>query len=80
MARGWESKSVELQQSAAAEPAQPLRKQATAEEIQQLNRKRTLELSRAKVAHELETAQNPRYQELLKTELAALDKRLVAFK
>lgn len=76
MARGWESKSVELQQSTAAETGKPSKKRLNPEQIQQQNQKRSTQLAVARVRHELETAQNPRYQEMLKAELAVLEKRL----
>ena len=79
MARGWESKSVEEQQSSAKE-GKPSGRPATPQEIERRNQRLSLELTRARVAHELESAQNPRYRELLQTELAALDKRLAALR
>ena len=40
--------------------------------------KRTLELARAKVAHELASSQNPRYSQMLQQSLSELDKKIAA--
>ena len=79
MARGWESKSVEEQQSSAQAEGKKPSQQHTPEQIQRLNSKVSVELARAKVAAELKHSQNPRYQEMLKAELAVLDQRLAEY-
>ena len=79
MARGWESKSVETQIDM-AEPR--TRKRGVAIQVQQPNaldiiRKReSLQLSRTRVLQEINSAQNPRYRELLGKALADLDSNL----
>jgi hypothetical protein len=78
MARGWESKSVEAQIEEREQPlAQPM-KSRTPDQIQQIMEKRTLELARAKVAHELASSQNPRYTQMLRQSLLDLDKKIAA--
>jgi hypothetical protein len=78
MARGWESKSVEAQieenQTATAQPV----KTRTPDQIQHMMEKRTLELARAKVAHELASSRNPRYTQMLQRSLSELDKKIAA--
>jgi hypothetical protein len=76
MARGWESKSVEAQIEENEQViAQPM-KTRTPDQIQQIIEKRTLELARAKVAHELASSQNPRYTQMLQQSLSELDKKI----
>ena len=43
---------------------------------EQVRQKENLLLSRTRVLHDLETAQNPRYQEMLRVALADLENRL----
>ena len=78
MARGWESKSVEAQieekEKAIAKPV----KTSTPDQVQHIIEKRTLELARAKVAHELASSQNPRYSQMLQQSLSDLDKKIAA--
>jgi hypothetical protein len=80
MARGWESKSVEAQiegkEKAFVVPI-PM-KTRTPGQIQHIMEKRTLELARAKVAHELASSQNPRYTQMLQRSLSELDKKIAA--
>jgi hypothetical protein len=78
MARGWESKSVEEQQSTALSTRKSARRQRTPEQVQRLTDRANLELARSKVVTEMKSSQNPRYQELLKAELQALEQRLAA--
>ena len=78
MARGWESKSVEAQIEEKAQAfAQPV-KSRTPDQVQHIMEKRTLELARAKVAHELASSQNPRYTQMLQRYLSELDKKIAA--
>ena len=75
MARGWESKSVEEQQAAAA--ARPeLRQPLTAEQRAIRQQLEALQLSRTRIVHQLEAAQNPRHRQVLENALAELDSRL----
>jgi hypothetical protein len=78
MARGWESKSVEAQIEENAQAiARPV-KARTSDQVQHIMEKRTLELARAKVAHELASSQNPRYAQMLQRSLSDLDKKIAA--
>ena len=70
MARGWESKAVEEQISAAearkeAKAARPLSRF----EIEQQTRKKGLLLEIVRLTRELESASNQRYRELLQRSL-----------
>ncbi len=77
MARGWASKSVE-DQVESAESAKHTAKQngIDLQKIAWIREKENLTLSRVRVLHELESAHNPRYQQLLKRGLADLDAKL----
>ena len=79
MARGWESKSVE-EQIDMAEPRRrkrtvPVKTQAV-DAFDLIRKRESLLLSRTRVVQELNTAQNPRYRELLGKALADLDANL----
>ncbi len=83
MARGWESKSVEAQvESSEHKPVLVRTKKSdegqrrSAAEIQGMIERRNLELARAKVVHELEATQSPRYAEMLNRALRELDEKL----
>ena len=75
MARGWESKSVEEQQAAASVRPE-LRQPLTAEQRAIRQQLETLQLSRKRIVHQLEAAQNPRHRQVLENALADLDSRL----
>ena len=77
MARGWESKSVEEQQSEFANSRERKGSLSLAEE-QRLLRRQSLELNRARVLEQLKRSQNPRYTEILNRELEQLDRELAA--
>ena len=75
MARGWESKSVEEQQSQAASrpvPKTPL----TPEQIARQRQIDALQLARRHLLDQLQTIQNPRHRRMLEDGLAELDQRL----
>ena len=74
MARGWESKSVESQQS---EP-QPANAKAprTAEELERLRKREGLELSKARITRELETAKSDVHRTALQNALEFLEAEL----
>lgn len=75
MARGWESKSVESQQEEAAR--ERVRKPAlTPEQRGDLERRRTLELSRARAEGDLARATSPAHRRLLEQTLAAIDEQI----
>jgi hypothetical protein len=78
MARGWESKSVEAQIEDKANFTASTVKTRTPDQVQQIIEKRNLELARAKVTHELESSQNPRYSQMLRQSLSDLDKKIAA--
>lgn len=78
MARGWDSKAVEdqIETKTAERIAPPSRKVRTAEQVQKLIAKRNLEVSRAKVRHEIESTQNERYKEMLNRSLLDLERKI----
>jgi hypothetical protein len=71
MARGWESKSVESQQS---EPELNTgKRQLTAEQAERARKREGLEMSRARITRELETARSDVHRTALQNALAFLD-------
>lgn len=75
MARGWESKSVESQREDAAEGLeQPPPRSATEREA--AAKRKSLELSRRRVAHELEQARSDVHRTALRNALHFLDGEL----
>jgi hypothetical protein len=76
VARGWESKSVEEQQSQAASAPQHSNPQLSPAELDRKREKARIELSRKHVLGQLNAAQNPRHREMLQAALAELDARL----
>jgi hypothetical protein len=75
MARGWESKAIEAQQeeaSRAAKPSRPLNAAARAT----LERRRTLELARARAVDDLSRATAPAHRLMLERTLAAIQEQL----
>jgi hypothetical protein len=75
VARGWESKSVELQQDDAKCAAEPKRR-LTPEQREIESRKEGLKLSRSRVLKQLHSAENPRYRKILVQSLAVLDEQI----
>ncbi len=75
MAKGWESKSVEEQQSLASQA--PLsddeRQRLDKEHAEKARHLQTLQLSRARVVDQISRCTNDRYREMLERELAHLD-------
>lgn len=79
MARGWESKSVESQiEEAEARRALANAKQLDSVESERVRQRDGLLLSRKRVQHDIETAQNPKYRETLQAALNHLDEKLKA--
>ena len=78
MARGWESKSVEAQQSEAMQKSSEVRPRLSPEAADQARRRETLRLARQRVLQQLENSQNSRHRSLLEQELADLDRRLAS--
>jgi hypothetical protein len=75
MARGWESKSIESQQEEAARDR--VRKPVlTPEQLADAGRRRTLELTRTRVADDLSRAKSPHHRAMLERSLAAIDDEL----
>lgn len=75
MAQGWESKSVESQQEEASRDR--VRKPVlTPEQRATLDKRRTLELSRARAAADLGRATSAPHRRLLEQTIAALDEQL----
>ena len=75
MARGWESKSVEMQIES-AESSNYKNSQHDNSEMERLRRHQALVLSRSRVLQQLEVSQNPRHREMLQRALADLEKQL----
>jgi hypothetical protein len=71
MARGWESKSVESQQSERLEPE--YRAKPSREEIERNRKREGLEMSRRRVQHELETSRTATHRTALEHALRYLD-------
>ena len=79
MARGWESKSVEDQQDAAAREKALKQAPALSPEAQvRAQQRETLRLSRVRTLAALQTACQPRHRALLEETLAHLDQQLAA--
>lgn len=76
MARGWESKSVEAQQSEAEEKPGEARVRMSAHEAALFRQKETLRLSRQRLLQQLEATQNPRLRQTLEDALAELNCKL----
>ena len=74
MARGWESKSVESQQSETE--AGTGRRRLTIEEREKTARRETLEIQRSRVARELDGARSDVHRTALQNALTYLDGEL----
>jgi hypothetical protein len=77
MARGWESKSIEEQQSEASRDRTP-GPPRTPEQIERDTKRSGLQLSRARTLSALQTACNAQHRALLERTLAHLDAELAA--
>jgi hypothetical protein len=78
MARGWESKSVEEQQSQAAASSQSSENRNSKPEAEQASarHREALLLARSRIQQQLEACSNDRYAEQLRQAMAAIDKQL----
>lgn len=77
MARGWESKSVEEQQSEFRTASEgPGKKVRSKEEMARAQRVQALQLARTNVRQQMERSQNERHKEMLRRELRHLDEEL----
>jgi hypothetical protein len=74
MARGWESKSVESQQSESS--AGQGKRKLTPEEREREQKRESLQLSRARVLHDLENARTDVHRIALENALKFLDDEL----
>jgi len=80
MARGWESKSVEDQKSAAeADRDAQIKPRLTQQQREQDELKQSLRLSRAQILSRLKAATNERYRAQLQSSLDNLDAQLARF-
>lgn len=77
MARGWESKSVEAQQDAAAERGAKTPK-VTAEETARRAERATLSLARTRAIADLQNACAAAHRAMLQQAIADLDRRIAA--
>jgi hypothetical protein len=75
VARGWESKSVELQQDDARSAVEP-KPRLTPEQREIESRKEGLKLSRSRILGQLRAAENPRYRKILEQTLGELDQQI----
>ena len=75
MARGWESKSVEEQQSAANTQVES-KQRLTPQQVTQKQEREAIELSRRCVLQQLQAVQNPRHRQMLEIALSELGERL----
>jgi hypothetical protein len=75
MARGFESKQVESQQEEASRP-KVRNPTLTPEDAERLDRRRTLELSRARLTADLQRASIPAHRTMLEQALEALEAQL----
>lgn len=75
VARGWESKSVELQQDDARSTEEPRRSLSLAQRKIE-SQKEGLKLSRSRILAQLDSATNPRYRQILGQALAEVDERI----
>lgn len=77
MAKGWESKDVESQvETSQATKGTIDPKRQSAEQIHRDQERKGLQLSRTRIARDLESATNPNHRKSLEAALAHLDKKL----
>ena len=77
MARGWESKSVEAQQDAAADKTR-VAAALSPEEAARRTERTTLMLARTRALTDLQTACAPAHRAMLEAAIADLDRRIAA--
>ena len=76
VARGWESKSVEEQQSQVASSRPKTGPQPTPDQLARQRQRQGLLLSRARVTQEIKMAQNAQHRQMLEVALMDLDAQL----
>jgi hypothetical protein len=77
MARGWESKSIEAQQEEAAR-AKKVSPPLSPADRTMLDRRRTLQLARARAEDDLSRATAPAHRRMLEQTLTTIDEQLSA--
>ena len=75
MARGWQSNAAEGRVEV-RRVGKEARKPRSPKQLEVLRKTEDLQLSRTRVLHDLEAAQNPRYKHMLTQALAHLDQEL----
>ena len=76
MARGWESKSVEIQMESAKEGSTVAGRQPTDKEKQSQRERQRLLLSRTYVLQQIEASTNEKYTQSLRQALSDLEQRI----
>ena len=76
MARGWESKSVEIQIEESGSAASDIDSKPREESVELRSKRQGLVLQRSRFLQEMETARNPRYREMLNELLKNVEKEL----
>jgi hypothetical protein len=76
MARGWESKSVELQMESAVANRSAKKEQRTPAENAKIRQREDLQLARTRLLTRIASSSNVRYTEMLQKALADLDGKL----
>jgi hypothetical protein len=76
VARGWESKSVELQQDDARSSAGKDKPRLTLQQKEIESRKEGLKLSRSRMIEQIRSTESPRYRKVLEQALAVLDQQI----
>lgn len=77
MARGWESKSVELQmENSKTEQKEPGNKQPLPEVADVLRRKETLLLARTYLQQQMQKTQHERHRDMLQNALVDVEKQI----
>jgi hypothetical protein len=77
MARGWESKAVESQIEANQGPDKTTSPSSKSDDqVRREKERQDLQLSRTRIANDLESAKHPNHRKSLEAALAHLDKKL----
>ena len=76
MARGWESKSVELQQADASHAESSRGPRLTPDQAERLRQLDGLRLSRTRILQQLKLTQDSRHRQVLEAALSDLDARI----
>src|SRR5512135_1407890 len=78
MAKGWESKSVEEQQSLATQVAltEGERERLSRERVEKVRQVQALQMNRARVVQQMEKCTNERYRGMLQQELDHLQREI----